>query len=62
VLAKARALKKGVQGVQEFRSTRRSSFSALWKRSVANLLELIVLLVLFELLLYEISNSWKFRN
>ncbi len=31
-------------------------------RLAANLLELHELLVLLELLLYEISNSWKFRN
>jgi hypothetical protein len=32
------------------------------ERSGAKLLELLGLLVLLELLLYEISNSWKFRN
>jgi len=30
--------------------------------SGAKLLELLGFLVLLELLLYEISNSWKFRN
>jgi hypothetical protein len=44
----------GVQGGRGFSSAR--------ERSAVKLLELLALLVLLELLFYEISNSWKFRN
>jgi hypothetical protein len=56
---KGKSLKKGVQGVQEYKESMLFSTVERWG---AKLLELHGLLVLLELLLYEISNSWKFRN